>query len=103
MLDSGTIIVLITVVAAGICVLSLYSIYGNVIRHETTLHDLRTRVEQLQNNQILHLAELKGEIAPEPVLEAVELSDVSDQQDEHLEIDPLQSIEQPISSSTNAA
>lgn len=53
---------LITCFACGICVLCMYSVYANVIRHETTLHDLRNRVEYLQNQQTLRLAELKGEI-----------------------------------------
>lgn len=62
MIDSGTMIVLITALASAVSVLCLYSVYGNVIRHETTLHDLRHRVETLQNQQALHLAEIKGQI-----------------------------------------
>ncbi|MGJ8635465.1 MAG: hypothetical protein ACSHX5_01280 [Phycisphaerales bacterium] len=64
MLDSGTMILLITLFASAICMLSIYSVYGNVIRHETTLHELRNRVEHLQNQQALKIAQLKGEISP---------------------------------------
>ena len=100
MLDSGTMIILITVIAAAICMLSLYSVYGNVIRHETTLHDLRNRVEILQNQQTLHLAELKGEIAPETVLEATELPAESEETPTEAED---QSDVELVSSSTKAA
>lgn len=54
---------LITLFASAICMLSIYSVYGNVIRHETTLHELRNRVELLQNQQALKIAQLKGEIS----------------------------------------
>ena len=64
MIDSTTMTLLITCFACGICVLCMYSVYANVIRHETTLHDLRNRVEYLQNQQTLRIAELKGEIPP---------------------------------------
>jgi len=100
MLDSGTMIVLITSIAAAICALSLYSVYGNVIRHETTLHDLRNRVEKLQNHQTLHLAELKGEIAPEIALEAMELP----AEDEEIAAETEDQFDaELVSSSTNAA
>lgn len=56
-------ILLITLFASAICMLSIYSVYGNVIRHETTLHELRNRVELLQNQQALKIARLKGEIS----------------------------------------
>lgn len=62
MIDSTTMTLLITCFACGICILCMYSVYANVIRHETTLHELRNRVEFLQNQQTLRLAELKGEI-----------------------------------------
>lgn len=101
MLDSGTMILLITALAAAICGLSLYSVYGNVIRHETTLHDLRNRVEMLQNNQTLHLAELKGEIAPEEAYEAVEMPAESELSSDDLEVN--QPVVELNSSSTNAA
>ncbi|MFK7760003.1 MAG: hypothetical protein AB8C13_08655 [Phycisphaerales bacterium] len=54
--------VFITLATAGITVLCLYTVYANVIRHETTLHDLRNRVEELQNQQAMHLAKLRGEL-----------------------------------------
>lgn len=74
MLDSGTMILLITLIASAICMLSIYSVYGNVIRHETTLHELRNRVEDLQNQQALKIARLKGEIGPMDV-EIIEQSE----------------------------
>lgn len=75
MLDSGTMILLIALLASAICMLSIYSVYGNVIRHETTLHELRNRVELLQNQQALKIAELKGEISPMDV-EIIEESEI---------------------------
>jgi len=98
---------LIAAVSAGICTLCLYSVYGNVIRHETTLHDLRNRVETLQNKQILHVAELKGEISPE-MFKDVEL--VPDEEDpagsgETAPAIPFEGDQsaEPVSSETNAA
>jgi len=96
---------LITAIDSVICALSLYTVYGNVIRHETTLHDLRNRVELLQNQQTLSLAELKGEIPPQ-VLEALELP--PEAQDAVELGEPVaqpadQPADVPISSSTNAA
>ncbi len=102
---------LITALTGGICVLCLYSVYGNVIRHETTLHDLRNRVESLQNEQTLHMAELKGEIAPE-LIEAVEVLDCEPKSDadgipENIDIHADSSMDQfsaePVSSETSAA
>ena len=105
MLDSGTMIVLITAITAGICALSLYSVYGNVIRHETTLHDLRSRVELLHNEQIIHLAEIKGEIAPESAYTGesdVEIVEKSEEDSEPA-VEEAQPAEELVSSSTNAA
>ena len=98
-------IVLITAITAGICVLSLYSVYGNVIRHETTLHDLRSRVEVLHNEQILHMAEIKGEIAPESSFTGESDVEIVDEADEDSEpgVDASQFAEELVSSSTNAA
>ena len=111
MIDSGTMIMLITALTGGICVLCLYSVYVNVIRHETTLHDLRNRVESLQNEQTLHMAELKGEIAPEPA-EAVEIlngepiseaNGIPENFDINTESGMDQSSAEPVSSETSAA
>ncbi len=106
MLDSGTMILLITALTAGICVLCMYSVYGNVIRHETTLHDLRNRVELLQNQQTLRIAELKGEIAPddvEIVPDAVELPAEQSQASEGVVGAIPDDQAKPASSSTSAA
>lgn|GEM_PF-2096368 len=111
MIDSGTMILLITALTGGICVLCLYSVYGNVIRHETTLHDLRNRVESLQNKQALHMAELKGEIAPDLVGEVEILSgnpesdadDIPENYDINTDAGMDQSSAEPVSSETNAA
>lgn len=62
MFDTGSMTIFITLATAGITVLCLYTVYANVIRHETTLHDLRNRVEELQNQQAMHLAKLRGEL-----------------------------------------
>ena len=62
MFDTGSMTIFITLATAGITVLCLYTVYANVIRHETTLHDLRNRVEELQNQQAMHLARLRGEL-----------------------------------------
>jgi len=106
MLDSGTMILLITALTSGICVLCMYSVYGNVIRHETTLHDLRNRVELLQNQQTLRIAELKGEIAPddvEMIPDAIELpADAPNTTDDVAGVIPEDQAK-PVSSSTNAA
>lgn len=113
MLDSGTMILLISLLASGICALCLYSVYANVIRHETTLHDLRNRVEMLSNQQALHLAEISGELPPEIIQDGIEMG-------EELGIEMGQELDQtnipqtlqvgeavqsaePVSSSTNAA
>lgn len=82
----------------------MYSIYGNVIRHETTLHDLRHRVETLQNQKLLHEAEITGQIDA-VVQDATELPE-SDVELLNTEPKPIQeSQEEPslMSSSTNAA
>lgn len=101
MLDSGSAILLVALLTSGICALCLYSVYANVIRHETTLHDLRNRVEHLQNQKILHEAQLTGEITTsveivEPI-EAVELPA------ESADIQADQPSAVPESSSTKAA
>lgn len=106
MLDSGTMILLITALTAGICVLCMYSVYGNVIRHETTLHDLRNRVELLQNQQTLRIAELKGEIGPddvEIVTDAIELPQDGPLASEDVAGVISEDQSNPVSSSTNAA
>lgn len=111
MIDSGTMILLITALTGGICVLCLYSVYGNVIRHETTLHDLRNRVELLHNQQTVHLAELTGEIAPESPVEGEILDEEPNPEpvavQEPLEINAVgakdQSSDEPVSSATSAA
>lgn len=112
MLDSGTMILLISLLASGICALCLYTVYANVIRHETTLHDLRNRVELLSNQQALHLAEIAGEIPPEIVEDAVEMDEelsgesaMSDSIDipDSLKVDQSTQSAEPVSSSTNAA
>lgn len=95
-------IVLITAVTAGICVLCLYSIYGNVIRHETTLHDLRCRVELLHNQQLLHLAEIKGEITPE-IVQSEETESMGLELTDAPQTEDVQSDEELVSSSTKAA
>lgn len=108
MLDSGTVILLITLFASAICLLSIYTVYGNVIRHETTLHDLRNRVELLQNQQALKIAELKGEISPAEILEIqengvqVKMDDISTIESA-VESSDGQSVEIVDSSSTRAA
>lgn len=103
MIDSGTMIVLITALASAISVLCLYSVYGNVIRHEMTLHDLRHRVETLQNQQALHLAEIKGQIPTDDE----ELGEVEILDDLDDEMEPVPSVDHSdqelISSSTKAA
>lgn len=98
-------ILLISALASGICVLCLYSVYANVIRHETTLHNLRNRVEELSNQQALHLAEITGELTPEMMQSDVETID-----DPGLKILEAESENQSetqeselVSSSTNAA
>jgi hypothetical protein len=96
MIDSGTMILLISVLASAICVLCMYSVYGNVIRHETTLHDLRNRVETLQNQQSLHMAEIKGHIMPEAMPMGVELPSEPD-------FDVLEAIEIPVDESESDA
>jgi len=111
MIDSGAIILLISAISAGICVLCLYSVYGNVIRHETTLHDLRNRVETLQNKQTLHLALLKGEIKPDDFGDVVIVEDEEEspapELSEDIEMLPTSEDDHlsavPVSSSTNAA
>lgn len=114
-MDSGTMILLITALTGGICVLCLYSVYGNVIRHETTLHDLRNRVELLHNQQTVHLAELTGEIVPESPVEgeildeepSLEPNPEPEAIQEPLEINAVraedQSSDEPVSSATSAA
>lgn len=108
MLDSGTVILLVTLFASAICLLSIYTVYGNVIRHETTLHDLRNRVELLQNQQALKIAELKGEISPMEILEIqengvpVRIDDLSTIE-KSVESAADQSVEIAESSSTRAA
>ncbi len=105
MLDSGTMILLISALASGICILCLYSVYANVIRHETTLHNLRNRVEELSNQQALHLAEITGELTPEMKQSDVEI--IHDPDLKIAETDPENLSESqasdPTSSSTKAA
>ncbi len=112
MLDSGTMILLIALLASGICALCLYSVYANVIRHETTLHDLRNRVEMLSNQQALHLAEIAGEIPPDIVEDPIEVGEeIMDESvdsapsdiPESLSVDQAAQSAEPVSSSTNAA
>ena len=106
MLDSGTMIVLVTLFASAVCMLSIYTVYGNVIRHETTLHDLRNRVEFLQNQQALKIAELKGDISPLEVTEIIENGEVvpiGDVSETEPETDLILDQESADSSSTKAA
>jgi hypothetical protein len=106
MIDSGTMIVLITALASAISVLCLYSVYGNVIRHETTLHDLRNRVETLQNQQALHLAGIKGQLLPDQADHIIEVDEIiDDEESEHAALESVgpQLAGELSSSSTNAA
>ncbi len=112
MLDSGTMILLISLLASGICALCLYSVYANVIRHETTLHDLRNRVELLSNQQALHLAEISGELPPDIIEDTVEMGEelsgdpaesASSDIPDSLKVDQAAQSAEPVSSSTNAA
>lgn len=101
MLDSGSAILLISLLTSGICALCLYSVYANVIRHETTLHDLRNRVELLQNQKILHEAQITGEIAASA--EATEPMEAIELPAEPVDTQTDQSPAVPESSSTKAA
>lgn len=112
MLDSGTMILLISLLASGICALCLYSVYANVIRHETTLHDLRNRVELLSNQQALHLAEISGELPPDIIEDTVEIVEelsgdpaesASSTISESMKVKQAAQSAEPVSSSTNAA
>jgi hypothetical protein len=86
-------------------VLCLYSVYANVIRHETTLHDLRNRVEELSNQQALHLAEITGELTPDMIQSDVEIIEDPEMKipESGAQSPGMTQPAEPVSSSTSAA
>ncbi len=50
-------------IAGSICVLAMMHVFASVIRHEVTLHDLRNRVERINNDYAIHLARQSGELS----------------------------------------
>ncbi len=51
--------------AIAICVIAMLHVFSCVMKHEVTLHNLRNRVERLQNDYAVHLARMSGELGPE--------------------------------------
>jgi len=56
---------LVLLVAGGITVMAMLSVFANVIAHETQLHDLRNRVKELHYQHALYLARIDGQIPQE--------------------------------------
>ncbi len=107
MFDSSLTILLITAIASAISILSIYSVYGNVIKHETVLHDLRVRVESLQHSQAMNLAGIKAGAPSAEIAEAKEIPDQPDreatQTPDTTRLENTQPVEDTLSSSTKAA
>jgi len=58
--------------ASAVTVLAMLRVFTNIIEHETELHDLRTRVKQLQFDQQLYLARISGQIPEESSVEIID-------------------------------
>lgn len=69
-LSTGMLLVLIF--CSGITVLAMMRVLATVIEHETDLHDLRNRIQQLQYERQLYYARMRGQIAPEETPEPIE-------------------------------
>lgn len=82
----GTCIILI--ITGGTTALATFSVFANIIGHETQLHDLRNRVKDLQYKHLLYLAKQDGRISDsaQPVTSSplpAERAESSESQDEY--------------------
>ncbi|MBL4591134.1 MAG: hypothetical protein JKY96_04165 [Phycisphaerales bacterium] len=57
-----TSILILVAIAGAVCVLAMLQVLACVMKHEVTLHDLRNRVERINNDYAVHLARQCGDI-----------------------------------------
>jgi hypothetical protein len=60
-------ILVVVGLAAAVCVIAMHHVLSCVLMHETTLHDLRNHVEQLQNDYTLHCAKMNGDLSGDSI------------------------------------
>ncbi len=66
MVTLSTAMLIVLLIAGGITVVAMLSVFANVIEHETQLHDLRNRVRELHFNHAMYMARFRGQIGDEP-------------------------------------
>lgn len=62
MVTTDTLIWFVLACTVAVCVVSMLGVMSSVMRHQTQLHDLRSRVAQLQYSYTLQLARLHGHL-----------------------------------------
>ena len=75
-LSTGMIVVL--VFCSGITVLAMMRVLATVIEHETDLHDLRNRIQEIQYERQLYYARIRGHIGAEEPMDAVEAIELTE-------------------------
>jgi len=55
--------------AVGVTAVAMLNVFGNVISHETQIHDLRNQVQDLHYRHALYLARLDSQIGEEGEVE----------------------------------
>jgi len=66
---------IILLIASAITALSILSVFANIVRHETKLHDLRNHVKDLNYQHELYLARIDGRISDRGEVEILEDDD----------------------------
>ncbi len=72
MVTLSTSMLVVLLVAGAITVISMLSVFANVIGHETQLHDLRNRVKDLQFQHAMYIATISGQIPREGAVEILD-------------------------------
>ena len=72
MVTLSTPMLIVLLVAGAITVISMLSVFANVIGHETQLHDLRNRVKDLQFQHAMYIATISGQISKEGTVDILD-------------------------------
>jgi hypothetical protein len=75
MLSTDTLIWMILAGTTVVCVLSILGVFASVVRHQTDLHDLRSRVAELQYGHNLQHARMHGHVDAESESGGVDILD----------------------------